>query len=61
MASHIYQCHGCNQMKPSAAVYECKQCGKILCQSCKGNASQCKDSPKGKAGCSGYLQWRGGS
>jgi hypothetical protein len=53
-----YVCHGCNQRKSqSSGIYECTKCGKILCQSCKGyGGSTCKDSPHGKAGCSGTLK-----
>ena len=51
-----YICHGCNQRKPQSQVSECSKCGKILCNTCKGNAYHCKDSPKGKAGCDGKLE-----
>lgn len=51
-----YVCHACNQRKSQSSVFECSKCGKVLCQSCKGySGSTCKDSPNGKAGCSGTL------
>jgi hypothetical protein len=53
-----YICHGCNQKKSNTRVRECNKCGRILCDSCRGGATTCKDSPKGKAGCSGRLESR---
>ena len=51
-----YICHACNQKKSQSNISECTKCGKILCSSCKGSASYCKDSSKGTAGCSGTLK-----
>ena len=53
-----YICHGCKQKKSPPWVYECDKCGKILCNSCKGGVSICKDSKKGQAGCSGRFKDR---
>jgi hypothetical protein len=51
-------CHACNQKKSQSQVQECDKCHKILCDSCRGGASSCKDSPKGQAGCSGHFKHR---
>jgi hypothetical protein len=52
-----FVCDACRQRKDTASgAFECPKCKRTLCQSCKGSASQCKDSPKGKAGCDGRFQ-----
>ena len=50
-----WTCHGCNAQS-SGGMRQCPQCNKILCYHCSGGKSQCKDSPKGKAGCNGYFK-----
>jgi hypothetical protein len=53
-----YLCQACNRKMDGNQAYDCPKCQKILCDNCKGSASQCKDSPKGTAGCDGYFKRR---
>ena len=48
-------CDGCKHQDYSG-MRQCPKCDKKLCWKCSGGKSQCKDSPKGTAGCSGYFQ-----
>lgn len=51
-----FLCHGCNQKRAINQIRECNKCHKVLCDSCRGGASTCKDSKHGTAGCTGQLQ-----
>ncbi len=51
-----YLCHSCKQKRSSSSVQQCQKCHKILCDSCRGGKSVCKDSAKGTAGCSGSFK-----
>jgi hypothetical protein len=48
-----YLCHACNRTTDDRHTNRCPKCHRILCDSCRGSASYCKDSKKGTAGCDG--------
>ena len=51
-----YVCHGCGNRSSASDHVQCSQCKKILCSSCREGKSTCRDSKKGKAGCSGSFE-----
>jgi hypothetical protein len=52
-----FVCDACHQRKQTTSgAFTCSKCKKTVCQTCKGGANKCKDSPKGKAGCDGNWQ-----
>jgi hypothetical protein len=57
MADFLCQGEGCNFPRVQH-IRECSRCHLMLCDSCRENASTCKDSSKGKAGCDGHFEER---
>jgi hypothetical protein len=54
-------CSACGAEKSPGSVRQCNKCHRILCDSCKGPLSACKNSKRGKSECNGIFlrpQWR---
>jgi len=51
MAFHI--CDACGSKNSQGDARQCSKCRRVLCDSCKGPLSTCKDSKHGTANCSG--------
>jgi hypothetical protein len=47
-------CHACG--KTQDHLYQCDECGKVLCSTCKWWAGKCGDCPNGTKGCAGTLR-----
>ena len=51
----MFTCSECSATKSQGYVRQCNKCRRILCDSCKGGRSACKDSKRGKSECGGIF------
>jgi hypothetical protein len=57
----MLKCSACGAEKSQGYIRQCNKCRRILCDTCKGALSACKDAKHGKSECSGIFlrpQWR---
>jgi hypothetical protein len=48
-------CQACGSKQSQGYARQCNKCHRVLCDTCKGTPSACKDSKHGTAGCSGIM------
>lgn len=51
----MFTCSACSSSKSKGYVRQCNKCGRILCDTCKGAHSACKESKRSKTDCSGMF------
>lgn len=51
----MFTCSACGATKTKGYVRKCDACSRILCDSCKGPHSACRESKQNKSDCNGMF------